>query len=421
VTLPGDQRDSQPYWLREPGTPGMFRVDDPSMIGRAENPPALTAVFAVEVQAGPEAKAAPRGTATLALERPVVYKWTDPARGEQYRPFEIVPAIAVDFPDHVAMFPTNAARDVAVRLDAVTGGASDGTLRLEVPAGWLVLPASRDFHLAGRDDSATLTFKVQPPAEAASGVMRAVATANGRDFTRGLVRVSYPHIPMQLDLPKAEARIVRVPVERKGDRIGYLQGAGDQIPSGLRQIGYNVVELTMDDLVPGRLAGLDAMVLGVRACNTLDGLKARQPALFDYAKNGGTLVIQYTTTQGMKVDQVAPLPLKISRDRVSEEQAEVRFLLPQHPALVSPNRISEADFAGWVQERGLYFANEWDKSFEAVLSANDQGEPPRDGGLLVARYGKGYVVYTGYSFFRQIPAGVPGAYRLFATLLALGH
>jgi LmbE family N-acetylglucosaminyl deacetylase len=409
LTLAADQRDSQPYWLREPGTAGMFRVDDPSLIGRAENPPALSAWFTIDA-----------GIMTIVLQRPVVYKWTDPARGEQYRPFEIVPAIAVDFPDHVAMFPTDAARDVAVRLDATTG-AADGTLRLEVPAGWQVQPASLDFHLAGRDDSTTLTFRVQAPAEAASGVMRAVATANGRNFTRGLVRVSYPHIPMQVNLPKAEARIVRVPIERKGDRIGYLQGAGDTIPAALRQIGYTVTELTEDDLVPERLAGLDAMVLGVRAYNTLDGLKARQPALFDYAKNGGTLLIQYTTTQGMKVDQVAPLPLKISRDRVSEEQAEVRFLLPQHPALVSPNKITPADFGGWVQERGLYFANEWDKGFEAVLSSNDTGEPPRDGGLLVAKYGKGYVVYTGYSFFRQIPAGVPGAYRLFANLLALGH
>lgn len=421
VTLPGDQRDSQPYWLREPGTPGMFRVDDPSMIGRAENPPALTAVFTVEVQAGPEAKASAHGTTTLALERPVVYKWTDPARGEQYRPFEIIPAIAVDFPDRVEMFPTTAARDVAVRLRATTGGEASGTLRLEVPAGWQAQPASRDFHLSGRDDSATLAFKVQPPAEAASGVMRAVAESGGRTFTRGLVRVEYSHIPMQVNLPKAEARVVRVPIERKGDRIGYLQGAGDQIPSALRQIGYNVVELSEGDLVPERLAGLDAMVLGVRAYNTLDGLKARQPALFDYVKSGGTLLIQYTTTQGMKVEQVAPLPLKISRDRVSEEQAEVRFLLPQHPALVSPNRITAADFGGWVQERGLYFANEWDKGFEAVLSSNDTGEPPRDGGLLVAKYGQGHVVYTGYSFFRQIPAGVPGAYRLFANLLALGH
>jgi hypothetical protein len=210
-------------------------------------------------------------------------------------------------------------------------------------------------------------------------------------------------------------------LRRAGESIGYVQGAGDQVPAALREIGYAVTELSVDDLIPERLRTFDAVVLGVRAYNTLDRIRFQQAALFDYVRGGGTLIVQYATAQGLKVDAVAPLPLTLSRERVSEEEAEVRFLAPDHPALNTPNRIAPADFEGWVQERGLYFAGTWDPGFTAVLSSNDAGEPARDGGLLVARHGEGWFVYTGYSFFRQLPAGVPGAYRLFANLIALGN
>jgi hypothetical protein len=248
-----------------------------------------------------------------------------------------------------------------------------------------------------------------------------VAESGGQRYTRGLVHVEHEHIPTQVVLPAAEARVVRADLRRKGRTVGYVQGAGDQVPDGLREIGYVVTELSVDELVPDRLKTFDAVVLGVRAANTLEGLRFRQPALFDYVKGGGTLIVQYTTGHELKVDQVGPLSLSISRDRVSEEGAEVRFLAADHPVLNDPNKITAADFEGWVQERGLYFADKWDPAFTAVLSANDAGEPPRDGGLLVAKYGAGWFVYTGYSFFREIPAGVPGAYRLFANLIALGN
>jgi hypothetical protein len=222
-------------------------------------------------------------------------------------------------------------------------------------------------------------------------------------------------------MPPAEARVVRLALERRGQRLGYLQGAGDQVPAGLRQVGYTVDEITVDDLTPEALKRYDAVILGVRAYNTIERIKFQQPALFDYAKAGGTVIVQYSTSQDLRVDQPAPYALTISRERVSEEDAAVRFLVPDHPVLNVPNRITSADFDGWVQERGLYFANKWDGAFQAVLSCNDTGEPARDGGLLVARHGDGWFVYTGYSFFRQFPAGVPGAYRLFANLIALGN
>lgn len=409
VALPEGLPDSQPYWLREKGSLGMFRVDDPGLIGRPENPPALTVQFALEV-----------GGVPFRIERPVVHKWTDPAFGERYRPFEVLPPVAVAIKDRVLVFPETAARQVAVTLSATGGGAS-GTLRLEAPAGWTTLPASRDFLIADKDATATLEFEVRPPEAASEGVLRAVAELKGGRYQRGLLHIEYPHIPTQVVLPAAEARIVRLSLKRKGQTIGYVQGAGDQVPAGLRQIGYSVEELQVDDLTADRLRKFDAVILGVRAYNTLEGIRARQPALFDYAKAGGTVIVQYATSHELHVDAPAPYPLKISRDRVSEETAEVRFLLPDHPVLNVPNKITPADFEGWVQERGLYFANEWDSAFQAVLSCNDAGEPPRDGGLLVAKHGAGYFVYTGYSWFRQIPAGVPGAFRLFANLIALGH
>ena len=409
VNLPAGLPDSQPYWLRDKGTLGMFRVDDPALIGRPENPPALRVLIALDVNGTP-----------FAVERPVVYKWTDPVGGEKYRPFELIPAVAVDIVESVFLFPDAAPRQVSVRVRAGRAGTA-GALRLEAPQGWRISPASRDFNLPEKDAEATLKFEVGPPDKSSVGVLGAVAEAGGQLYRRGLVRVEYPHFPTQVYLPAAEARLVRLDLQRRGQAIGYVQGAGDQIPAGLRQMGYTVTELRQDDIVPERLKGFDAVVLGVRAYNTLDRIRFHQPALFDYAKAGGTLIIQYNTGHELLVDAVAPYPLKISRERVTEENADVRFLLPDHPVLNQPNRITGADFDGWVQERGLYFAGEWDGAFKAVLSSHDAQEPPRDGGLLVARYGEGQVVYTGYSWFRQIPAGVPGACRLFVNLISLGR
>ena len=409
VSLPADLRDSEPYWLREHGTPGMFRVDDASLIGLPENPPALAASFGVEVDGS-----------SFTVERPVVYKWTDPARGERYRPFEIVPAVTVEFDAKTLLFPDAKPRDVAVRLRAGRANAA-GAVRLEAPQGWSVTPDSRAFSLKEKDATQAVSFTVKPPVTPSSATLRAAAEVDGKRFDRGLVKIEYDHIPTQTILPPAEAKVVRLALERAGQQIGYVQGAGDAIPASLRQLGYAVTELTTSDLTPERLKRFDAVVLGVRAYNTLQDIRFRQQALFDYANAGGTLVVQYTTPQEIKVDAPLPIPLKLSRDRVSEETAEVKVLLPDNVVVNRPNKIGPADFDGWVQERGLYFANEWDPAYQAILSCHDANEPPRNGGLLVAPYGKGHVVYTGYSWFRQFPAGVPGAIRLFVNLLSLGR
>jgi hypothetical protein len=199
-------------------------------------------------------------------------------------------------------------------------------------------------------------------------------------------------------------------------------GAGDEVPDALRQAGYQVSILEPEQIKTDYLSRFDAVVVGIRAYNTLDYLSTRQKQLLDYVSNGGTMVVQYQTNNGFRIpkDQLAPQELNLSRERVTDEDAKVQFLQPNHPALLFPNKINDQDFKGWVQERGLYFADKWHASFVPLLSCNDPGEKARDGGLLVAPHGKGWYVYTGYAFFRQLPAGVPGAYRLFANLLALG-
>jgi hypothetical protein len=220
-------------------------------------------------------------------------------------------------------------------------------------------------------------------------------------------------------MPAAEARVVRADIRKTGQQIGYLPGAGDEIPQCLQQIGYSVKVLEPGDVTPENLARFDAVVLGIRAYNTQNRIADLQPKLLDYVQAGGVVVAQYNTTADLKTKDIGPYSLEISRDRVTDETAEVRILAPDHPVLNTPNKITAEDFKGWVQERGLYFPNKWDPRWTAILSSNDPGETPMDGGLLVAKAGKGYFVYTGYSWFRQLPAGVPGAYRLFANLVSL--
>jgi hypothetical protein len=206
----------------------------------------------------------------------------------------------------------------------------------------------------------------------------------------------------------------------RGRQVGYIPGAGDSVAECLQQMGYQVTTLTGPDLTPERLHGLDAVVVGVRAFNVLTNLAPHMQALFAYVESGGTLIEQYNRPNDLKVDQLTPFSLRISGDRVTDENAPVALLATNHPALTVPNKITDADFSGWIQERGLYFPNQWDEHFTPLLACGDPGEKPLRGGLLVARHGEGYVVYSGLAWFRQLPGGVPGAYRLFANLVSLG-
>ncbi len=406
--IPDNAPSTQPYWLRLPGTIGTFNVPDQTLIGLPLNPPSVPVEVTLEV-GGQEIR--------YALE--TRFKKVDPVEGEVRQDLVIAPPAFVNFSHPVLVFADPKPKTIEVRVTASTE-AVKGQLTLEAPAGWKVEPASVPVALKGANAEAVATFTVQPPATPGEGTLRAVVTVDGHTFSQSRQRISYPHIGLQTLMPVAETKLVRADIQRKAQTIGYLPGAGDDIPESLQQIGYTVKVLTDADMNAAGLAPFDAVVVGIRAFNMQDRMATWQPELLAYTERGGVVIVQYNTSGDLKVENVGPFPLKVSRERVTDETAEVRILAPKHPAVTTPNLISPADFAGWVQERGLYFPSTWDGKWTAILSSNDPGEKPLDGGLLVARSGKGYFVYTGYAWFRQLPAGVPGAYRIFSNLVSLG-
>jgi len=230
--------------------------------------------------------------------------------------------------------------------------------------------------------------------------------------------IDHAHIPIQTVFPEVEATVLRLDLRREGESVGYIMGPGDEVPAALAQMGYQVTLLDDDELASGDLSRYDAIVAGVRAYNARDGLKRASKRLLDYVSAGGTFVVQYNTADATLHRAFAPYPLTIGRDRVTVEEAPIEFTDPDSPLLNRPNRITERDFDGWVQERGLYFASEWAPEYQTALSSADPQEDPHAGGLLWARHGKGIFIYTGLAFFRQLPAGVPGACRLFANLVS---
>jgi LmbE family N-acetylglucosaminyl deacetylase len=407
LTLPADIASEGPYWLDGRPSAGAFDVSDQRLIGTPENAPRLVARFRLAVSGQP-----------FEFDTPVVFRWTDPVHGERYRDVAVVPAAALRLDCASYLFPDAAPRDVRVNVMA-TDRSLEGSLSLRLPDGWRSEPAALRIALSGREADTTVTFRVTPGATpGASTVTAELRTSDGATCNTQLVRLDYPHIPIQTLLPRAEAHLVRADVSHRGTTLGYVMGSGDQVNEALAQIGYRVELLSDDDVERGDLSRFDVIVIGVRAYNTRPRLRRLQRRLLDYVAGGGRLVIQYQTPETALEDRLGPYPFKISRDRVTVEQAEMRPLAGAGELLTAPNRIDSADFDGWVQERGLSFANPWDAKYRTVLSANDPGEPPKDGGVLFARHGRGAFVYTGLAFFRQLPAGVPGAYRLFANLVS---
>ncbi len=409
ITIPEDHNWSQPYWLREQGTQGMYSVKERALRGTPENAPALAITFKLEVSGKP-----------FSFDVPVVYKWNDPVDGEQYRPFCIAPPVFVNIAEAVYIFPSQESKEIELTVKAGRAGIA-GALTLDLPDGWQSAPAKHDIALKQKHEEAKYVFKILPPEKQSVGDVKALISVDGQTYDYSLQIVEYDHIPTQMLLPRASSRVVKIDIEKRGDLVGYIQGAGDAIPAALREIGYEVWEMKEEEITPENLARLDAVILGIRALNTNERINFYMDDLLDYVKNGGTMITQYNTSFRLKTNDFAPFPLKLSRARVAEEDAQVRILRPDHPVLNSPNKITISDFDGWVQERGLYFPNEWDEKYEAILSSNDTGEKPLDGGLLVAEYGKGYFIYSGYSWFRELPAGVPGAFRLFVNMVSLGN
>ena len=406
--LPADTQLTQPYWLRQDHSIGMFQVEPASLVGRPENAPVFPIENVFEV-----------GGQTLIVQDQPVQLIAGPNQEMVRRRLDVIPPVSLIFASEVRLFTPGSTRPVEVEATAARTGTT-GTVELEVPSGWRAEPATQPFTLAAAGDRKRFTFNVTAPGQAATAVISARASVGGKNFGTGRIELSYPHLPRQLLQPPARLKVVDLDLAIAGHKVGYVPGAGDSVAEALEQMGYTVTKLTGEDLTPERLREFDAVVFGVRAFNVRNDLAPHLAAVFAYVENGGTVIEQYNRPDLGRVSQIAPYELRVSADRVTDENAPVTFLAPQHPALNTPNKITNSDFEGWVQERGLYFPNHWDEHFTPLIACNDPGEAPMKGSLLVAQYGRGYFVYTGLAWFRQLPAGVPGAYRLFANLVSLG-
>ncbi len=411
LILPNHLKYSTPYWLAEEGTIGMYSVPDQLLRGSPQNQEPVSVKYDIEIEG-----------VTLNYTTPVVYKRNDPVDGEVYRPFEVSPPVYLNITEDVLVFGAPTSKNIGILVKA-NRDSLVGEVEVLTPEDWGISPKKLSVKLAAQGMEELLQFELIPPNHPSEAEIQVVFTLDDplkQTFSQGATIIEYDHIPTQTILKPAKAKVVKIDLDIVGSKVGYIEGAGDKIPDFLRQVGYEVSMLDEDDFTSGHLSEFDAIITGIRAYNTSDRIRFYQDALFKYVEEGGTLIVQYNTSRRLKADQLAPFHLQLSRDRVTVEDAEVRIIAPDHPVIKGPNTITDQDFEGWVQERGLYFADEWDDRFVPILSSNDPGETPKDGGLLVAPYGKGWYIYTGYSWFRELPAGVPGAFRIFTNMISLG-
>lgn len=408
VTIKHNQKPTTPYWLTNKGTLGMYQVADKNLIGKAETPRDLNVTFDLSIH-----------NVEISYTKPIIYKTNDPVKGEVYKPFEIIPEASAKISEKVFIFENDQQKELPVIIKAGKDNL-EGFVEISHPKNWSVYPAKQKFSITHKGQEQTLTFTVIPPKNQSEGFIKPKIHIGEKIYDKELIEVDYDHIPFQTVLLPSESKVVRLDIKKRGNNIGYIEGAGDVVPESLQQIGYDVTIIKPENISAENLKEFDAVVIGIRAYNTIEVLKFKQEALFDYVANGGNLIVQYNTNHRLLVDEVAPYPLRLSKDRVTDEYAKVSLLEPNHELLNFPNKITETDFDGWTQERGLYFPDKWSKEFTPILSMHDKGETPKKGSLLVAKHGKGYYIYTGLSFFREFPAGVSGAYRLFTNMLSIG-
>ncbi|MBL7952056.1 MAG: PIG-L family deacetylase [Flavobacteriales bacterium] len=356
----------------------------------------------------------------------VTYKWVDRVAGERIRPVYVTPVASV-IPKVNNLIARGGTQNITVEVEALTDSLF-GQLNITLPEGWGTTKDIKRVDIVKRNERQTFTFQLMPGTNATSGAARFEFVGAKGKADRTLHEIDYPHIMPQVYYTPAEVKLVPLDVKTTAKRVGYIKGAGDEVPQALEQLGVQVDMLDPAMITAESLKPYDAIVTGIRAYNTVKSLKQAQPILMKYAEDGGTLVVQYNTSPRFGLSGVedfvidpatlGPYPMKITRDRVTVEEAPATFLDPKHPLLNTPNTITATDFDGWVQERGLYFLGELDSHYTPLIAWNDPGEQPLNGGLVSCDYGKGRYVYTGISFFRELPAGVPGAYRLFANLIS---
>lgn len=410
IEIPAAQPPTQPYWLQRDRQGDRYQLPARTLTGKAESDPLLTARFHFAIDG-----------VDFYATRAVDHRYVDSARGELTRPLVVVPPVTMEFSDSTVLFPDVQPRTVQVTVTANQAKAA-GRVRLEAPAGWKFEPAYRDYSLEAVNQQTSVSFRITPPQADSSAEVRAIATQQQQDYDRSMRVIRYPHIPPQTVFSPATAKLVRAEIKVLSRSIGYVMGAGDQIPDNLRQLGLQVTLLSDEELATSDLAHFDAIVAGIRAFNTRPALRANMQRLLDFTSNGGTLIVQYNvkgyvnTQPNDALSHIGPYPITIDHDRVTVEDSPVN--LANHPVMNSPNKITKADFEGWVQERGLYFARSFDSHYTSLFATHDPNEDWLPGGMLYTKYGKGAYVFTGYSWFRQLPAGVPGAFRIFANLLS---
>ena len=406
LQLPQSVNYTQPYWLKEKGTVGLYTVEDQKNIGIPDIIREVKVVFNVKIN-GVE----------IPFERTVVYKYNDNVKGEIYNFLDIVPEITTTIQDKVLLFPNTKPKYVGITLKSGKDEVK-GSLKLDLPKEWKISPESIPFQLDKKGTEQTVYFEVTPPAQVSEVVAKSIATIDGKPYDKEQIIINYDHITKQQILKTSEVKCIRMDLKTNQEKIAYIMGAGDEVPQSLSQMGYKVTILKPEEITPEKMESFDVVMTGVRAYNTVKALAYKQDILFNFVKSGKTMIVQYNTNGSFVTPNIAPYPLKVSNDRVTEENAEVRFLAPNHPALNYPNTITQNDFKGWTQEQGLYYPKEFDKNFTPILSSNDKGEAALDGALLIAPYGKGNYIYTGLSFFRELPEGVPGAYKLLSNLIS---
>jgi LmbE family N-acetylglucosaminyl deacetylase len=404
---------TQPYFLLKPRAGSMYDWPADAPLGMPFAPPLLSADVTFNIN----------GT-EFTLSRPVRYRFADRIRGELRRELNVVPEIAVRFDSSLLVVPTAGAPEgqrLAVTATSFLGRSVAGTLRLRLPAGWSSSPASAPFSLTSAGDSASATFVITPPAKRtpAEVIVSAEAETDGRVFASSLETVAYPHIQSHRLYSPATARVEVIDLAVSRVKVGYIMGSGDDVPDALRRMGVDVAMIDKEMLTTGDLSRFDTIVVGVRASEARPDFAANQARLRAFMERGGTLIVQYQQTDYVERN-LPPFPVKSpGNSRVTDETAPVRILQPNHPVFTYPNRITSADFDGWVQERNLYSFGTFDARYTPLLESADPGEAPQRGGEVIADVGKGKYVYTSYSWFRQLRAGVPGAYRQFANLISL--
>jgi len=400
---------SQPYWLSKLPN-GMFHTNSLFETGKPEKGFQNNAMVIGYYE----------NTSSFTANIPIQYRWVDPEKGELYRPMVITPPVIINLLDEITVFTDNQPKEIKVRLKSVRDNIK-GNLQLEIPGSCKVEPSTLDFSFAKKGEEQVYSFKLSSTEGALNEKVKVIANVDGENFSKDMHEIKYDHIPVQTWFPEAEGKLIRMDISRKKKKIGYIPGAGDEVQICLQQLGYDVVTITNEMLNTSDLSSFETIITGVRAYNTNELLSAKKQKLMDYVQQGGTLIVQYNTNSwaGPIKGNFGPYPFKITRERVTDENAEIKFELPEHPILNTPNKLNQEDFKGWVQERGIYFAGDMDSAYVCPVSMQDKGEKANKGSLIISKVGKGHFIYTGIAFFRQLPAGVPGAYRFFTNLIEL--